>query len=420
MIKIKSKNLSFENEFFKEDKFKQSNSLIEKLQSLDFKGSEYLAFNDIALNFAVTGIDKIINFCNYLYDQKIEQLIILTTYEIRLSVEAALEFLYSKNDINKEHKIKLIFINEFESYESVNEKINHFFNNISKRKIRLLFIDNFNKNQKLRQISSFILNRLATIASDFLVKKYIYYIGKKRSYKIFENYNLPIQNVLIASEDTNNNYPLFSEVSLVLLATQGVNVAKLIQGYKNITDNLFKDQIYDKIAIDMSIYYSVITDLNSKSYCPDLNLFIGYDSNLTKSVKLAAHLFNKSTLSKNLYNDAVTLSEQLPILGQSIISGENNKSIIYFRFKEKKYNYQLSSIVNDFEFPIKYEKFTIEEINEQSFNVFNNYLTSFNDLVQTIELEIDINDEVNLGEFFGLLYWCKILYCIQQDIDPFK
>ncbi|VEU69326.1 Uncharacterised protein (plasmid) [Mycoplasmopsis canis] len=61
----------------------KNKEIIEKIRSLNFEGSENLYFDDIAINYSINGIVDIIKYCNNIYKNGVEHLIVWASQRLK-------------------------------------------------------------------------------------------------------------------------------------------------------------------------------------------------------------------------------------------------------------------------------------------------------------------------------------------------
>ncbi|WP_117275405.1 hypothetical protein [Mycoplasmopsis edwardii] len=403
----------------------KNQELIEQIKSLNFKGSENLHFDDIAINYSINGISEIVKFCNKIYKNGVEHLIVWASHKTKQSIQACLNFLFGQYDPNAENKIKIYFISGLDELRVTKKKLNKYFQEDVDNKIAIAFLDGFIEAspEKINQIINITLSKFNEKTSRFLIKKLIYFIGKNEWLKYLENHEIPNENIFLISSDIHDKYAFFSEISLVILATQGVNIQKLVEGYKNSVQNIFNYDLYFNSALKLAWYLSQ-NDGNIRKVerhkLSHINLFISYDTFLNNSAGLMSYLLNFSTLQKNAFCDFAAFPEDITKVGQAVLSDSISKLIIYLNFQQKEYDFQPTSLISDEDMLSKYEHASLQQINKNSLNAFNDYLLSFNDYVDVLKIDFDRNSEEVFGEFMSILYWSKIFYCIINDLNPFK
>ncbi|WP_322901086.1 hypothetical protein [Mycoplasmopsis felis] len=414
-INIKNK---FNDNLFSLENNKIINSLLQKFKTLNFYGSENFSFDDIAINYSIKGIDKIIQFCNLLYKNKTENLIVLCSFETQQLIETSLDFIYGKLNNIENNKIKLFFINDSDSYQVMENKLNYYFFKTKNNNLSILFLDIFVKknNQSKIKIIYKLIDKLHQKASDFLIKKSIYFIGKNNWYLNFKKFLMTKENILIISDSIHNEYHFFSEIILVLLATQGLNINKIINGYKQVSDSILNEDVYSNLPLNIFLNFYKLVNNNDKLL---LNLFLSYDTFLDSFAKLFTYELNKLTYNQNIINDCTYFPENITSTIQPILSFPYLKQIIYLDIKEKYFDYQPSSNIENDDAISHLNYFTLNSLKEISINNFNNYYQSYTESSYSFTLEIQRNTEEALGKLIGILYWTKIFYGIFFDINPF-
>ncbi|WP_027121566.1 hypothetical protein [Mycoplasma leonicaptivi] len=418
MSKIKIIDYKFEN-------FQNritNKEIIEKLKSLNFKGSENLIFDDVAINFSINGFKYIIEYCDMLYEKNIDYLIIWCSKETQLAIESCLNFIFGKFDFHKQEKIKLFFINTEKDLVLFKNKLNYFFQNSTKNNLAIMFCDGFSdcKNREPEVYVDILYSKFTELASDFLIKKLIYFVGKSEWLKFIDKIGIPPKNILITNSNINKHFCFFSETVLIILATQGVELKKLINGYKaNAVFLENSDDFFNKsLALAKFVSQNLNSDYNIKN--TQLNLFISYDSFLDFTIKNTSFNFANLFIKKNIFSDYLFFPENVSQMTQIILSESLKKLIIYFQVKQKFFDFEPSPIVNDDDLLTKLNHFSLNKILYTSQETFNNYLLSFNSFVKTIKIEIDDNSEEAYGELISLIYWAKIFYGIIHNLDPFE
>ncbi|MHA3786045.1 hypothetical protein ACX1M3_01420 [Mycoplasma sp. Z463D] len=397
---------------------KVASETIAKVKSLNFKGSSFLGFDDIALNFKINGIDRIVDFCNKLYRRKTNTLIIWGKKENEIAIRACLQFIFGASDYHQDKKIELVFINEQLPEHIVSKIINHYLNDNKQDNIALLFLDSLGYDDKQQDSIRNFISKFNYQSSEFLIKNSIYFIGRKNIFSTIDNISIPRENAFFVSNDIHSDYALLSEIGLVLLATQGVNIEKLIAGYTEASKNILNPDVYFNNALKIALYLVENDQMNQQGGF--INQNIAYDLFLDKYVKFFASSLNKATLQQNILNTSTLFPNYIPWQSEDILSGLRNKFVIFWTLKQRFFDYQLSSNIENDDVIDELKSYTINQFNEKSYDVFLNYLTSFNDDVKAVEIAVENNSEEALGELISLCYWSKIFYSIINDFDPFK
>ncbi|QCZ36591.1 hypothetical protein [Mycoplasma nasistruthionis] len=394
-----------------------SNTIIQKVQSLNFKGSSYLGFDDITLNFTINGYERIIQFCNLLYEKQINLLIIWTKPEIQKAIEASINFVLGLNDFDKSKKIRLVFVNESQNDLLINRQITKELNENNKETVGLLFLDSFGAEKAhLNSIKNF-LSQFNRYASDFLIKKSIFYVGRSISYVDTLNLNVPRENCLFVSDDVHPQYSLLSEIGLVILALQGINVQKVIEGYAKASESLSEFDIYFNKALDLALILN--NNFKNNEDSTFMNHLIAYDTSLNNFLGYFAYLFNKTTLAQNILNTNCSFPKQINTYAQNLLSGPIYTLASFWVVKNKSFDFQLSSNIENDDLIDQIKNYTVNQIKNSSYETFSTYLNSFNDTLNSFTVEINSNSEFALGQLINLLYWSRIYYCVINDIDPF-
>ncbi|UWV79217.1 hypothetical protein NW072_03985 [Mycoplasmopsis felis] len=90
-------------------------------------------------------------------------------------------------------------------------KLNYYFFKTKNNNLSILFLDIFVKknNQSKIKIIYKLIDKLHQKASDFLIKKSIYFIGKNNWYLNFKKFLMTKENILIISDSIHNEYHFF-------------------------------------------------------------------------------------------------------------------------------------------------------------------------------------------------------------------
>ncbi|QGZ97845.1 hypothetical protein GE118_03475 [Mycoplasma sp. NEAQ87857] len=374
-----------------------------KLSKLAFNDAEFMNFEDIAYNFKLNGIHQIINFCNLFYELKIHTLIIFCSEEIKQSIQSCINFLLMNQINNKsELKIKLIFINQNTSINRFVDVLNSF-----NHKIGLLYLDTLLdlQSNKMYYYNQWIINFLKQEKISYEQ----FYIGKdnKLIHKLFNE-----KHILLVSEYFNQNYSIFSEVVLVILATQGINIKKIIDGYVAYTG---KNNRLKYLSYELASFWSKY-QINNKTF----NVFASCHHFLNDLSSLFAFLLNKSSLNEHLINTSINLPSDISSLGQYLLDGNHNKIITYLDIKRSYFDFQFSDNVLDDDMLDQWNISTINQYYKYTHEVFNTQLTSFNKDIKSISITCETNNEIYLGALVSIFYFAKIYYCLYNNLHPFK
>ncbi|EIE41062.1 hypothetical protein MCANUF31_00365 [Mycoplasmopsis canis UF31] len=403
----------------------KNKEIIEKIRSLNFEGSENLYFDDIAINYSINGIVDIIKYCNNIYKNGVEHLIVWASQTTQKLINSCLDFVLGKNNFHNENKIKLHFIDGYDKLTITKQKLDKYFKEDKNNKIAIIFLDGFIElnEGKINQMINLILSKFSEKSSDFLIKKMIYFIGKNEWFQHLKKHKIPNNNIFIVSSDINENYSFFSEISLIILATQGINIKKLVDGYKSNSTKVLNHDLYFNSALKLAFYLNqdISKSKNGKiNALRNINLFVSYDSSLNISSNLFSHLYNPLTIKQNTFSDYAFFPTDISKIGQSVLSNKIPKLIIYLTFKQNNFDFQSSSIIDEDDLLSNFEHVTLNQIKNASLNAFNDYLLSFNEATDVLRIDFENQSEEVFGEFISILYWSKIFYGIINNINPFK
>ncbi|VEU69327.1 Glucose-6-phosphate isomerase B (plasmid) [Mycoplasmopsis canis] len=187
----------------------------------------------------------------------------------------------------------------------------------------------------------------------------------------FEKHKIPNNNIFIVSSDINENYSFFSEISLIILATQGINIKKLVDGYKSNSTKVLNHDLYFNSALKLAFYLNqdISKSKNGKiNALRNINLFVSYDSSLNISSNLFSHLYNPLTIKQNTFSDYAFFPTDISKIGQSVLSNKIPKLIIYLTFKQNNFDFQSSSIIDEDDLLSNFEHVTLNQIKNASLN----------------------------------------------------
>ncbi|WAM01488.1 hypothetical protein NWE60_02665 [Mycoplasmopsis felis] len=96
-----------------------------------------------------------------------------------------------------------------------------------------------------------------------------------------------------------------------------------------------------------------------------LNLFLSYDTFLDSFAKLFTYELNKLTYNQNIINDYIYFPENITSTIQPILSFPYLKQIIYLDIKEKYFDYQPSSNIENDDAISHLNYFTLNSLRNQ-------------------------------------------------------
>ncbi|WP_324673138.1 hypothetical protein U5U50_01180 [Mycoplasma sp. 888] len=395
---------------------KQASEVINKIKSLNFDGSSYLGFDDIALNFGLNGVDKIIQFCNNLYSTNISKLIIWTSKTIELSIKAAMEFIFGQIDINKDKKIELIFINSSIPINKIEQLIQTFKNGIGDN-VGFMFLNETGNSDYENEWISYITNIFEQHSNEFMVKNHMFYVGSKTNFSNLSKFKFASNNILFVSNDVHPEYSVLSEIGLLIMSLQGINIQKVIDGYVEASKNILNPDVYFNKALELALLINESVLKNKEDGFA--NIFVSYDLFLNNYFAWFANQFNNTTKQIKTISTSINFPRQIATYTQPLLSGKGNKFVTFGLIKQRFFDYQLSSNLENDDLIDRFQNLSINQIKDETYQTFVNYLSSFNNEVNSITIEIANNFEETLGQLISLLYWSRIFYCVLNSLNPF-
>ncbi|WP_041594048.1 hypothetical protein [Mycoplasma crocodyli] len=419
MIKTKSINFTphqYDNTNIQDELIDINKNLLSK-NIVDF---ENLEFNDIAFNYSISGITKIINMCKNLQDNcedRLEELFIFApSYHIN-NILSALNFLYGESYQYKKNSIKITFFEHYESSDSLQQKLNYL-NSKIKRNYGIIVLGELDKN---KYFTSFVKKVFADVQSSLgprFLKNNIFIIGKYHTVNLFKNIKINPYNIFVTPDNISDNNAFFTENTLFPLALIGVDILKLVKGYKETSLNSTSIDLENNLALKLAsnLFHDLYNFGLDRTH---LNI-IGSESKRLKNI-LDIHLFNQNIF--NISRDIVSIgfygNENIHTQGQMLIDGNKNKSIIYFVVDGEDIDYQPSSEVDVVDGFYNLEINSLNKLKNDSYVVFRDYLSSFSANIKILEISLSDYSEETLGNLIALIYYLNIYYACLVGENPF-
>lgn len=417
MSKITIKGFDLQNEVYLE----KNKEIIEKVKSLNFLGSEYLNFDDIAINYSINGIDAIIKFCNNIYSNGIKHLIVFASSMTTNLIKSCINFILGKNNYSNHKRIKLHFVDGQKQLYVIKQKLDKYFSEDENNNIAIAFTDGFYElsPQKNSDIVNMIMAKFSERSSFFLIDKLIFFIGKRQWLNYLENHKIPNKNIHIISSSLNETFLFYTEISLILLATQGINIKKLVEGYAKNQYHIFEYDLSLNLSLKLAWFFSTSQFEEQHKNLKQLNLFVSYDKNLNFLATSIPSLLNNLLSENNVFCDSANFPSDISKIGQMLLTSKIPKAIIYLTINQNNFDFQPTTDVqyNDLLTGIDYS--TIHSLKNLSYQVFNDYLISYNSFVTNLEINFAKQNEETFGEFISIIYWAKIFYGIINKLNPF-
>ncbi|EFF41854.1 glucose-6-phosphate isomerase [Mycoplasmopsis alligatoris] len=419
MIKLKTINFTShqnENSDVQNDLIETNKMLLSK-NLTDF---EYLEFNDIAFNYSITGIKRIIKMCNNLKSNCVESLkelfIFAPSFQIN-NIMAALNFVLGESYFYKKHALKITFLEFHESYSSLQEKIDYL-NTKTRRDFGIIILGDLKKNPSFEKIIKRSLSDVQSNLGARFLKKNVFIIGKYSTVELFKNININSSNIFVTSDNIADNNTFFTESCLFPIALCGIDILKLVKGYKDISLNAYSIDLENNLALRFASH--LFHDLyNLGLDRTHLNIIASDSKNMKHLLDL--HLFNQNILniSKDIASIGFYGNENIYTQGQMLVDGNKNKSILYFTINEEKIDYQPSSEVDHNDGFTHLEINSLNKFKKDSYLVFRNYLSSFSANIKILEVTIDAFNEETFGGLIALIYYANIYYAMLINSNAF-
>ncbi|WP_036434578.1 hypothetical protein [Mycoplasmopsis columboralis] len=384
-----------------------------KLQSLKFENSEYLAFSEIAENFKISGIDKIINLINHFYQNNFNNLIIFGTPQLEIEFNAIKEFVLSKFDPYKEYKLQCYFINTQETIEAIVNKLQYLqrsnFNNNA-----FIFTDKYPKAKQLQTHFQITKKILEHDIDEHILKNNLFYIGKYTSEleQVYEEFLKT--NIILTSENIHDKYIAFSDLMLLLIGSQGIDIKKYINGYSMINQRFIKGELGKNEAFKLA-WNLFSNNLNCVSFVCHLQelQYIG-----------KAFAYNLNTLNSipNRWYESVNFTSDSSYITQNIINGNinNKKALINLEVSYTNYDFQFTSDINNLDTLSEFDLLTLGDMQKIAQKSLTNYSESMNPDIIWINIKTENTKEESCAMLIALIYWTKIYLAMLNKKSPFN
>ncbi|WP_025755531.1 hypothetical protein [Mycoplasmopsis cricetuli] len=416
--RIRRSNIKFQNDQnlsnIPKEELKIFKKIYEKINNLGFENSRYLTFSDIVENFAISGVGKIIEFVNALYKNNIGQLIVICNSQLALEIEGIIKYILGIGDLYLDHKINITFITENESNKVILEKIKHVFERQKEHKSKIIFTSNIENINHLKNIFKFICLVVSKLKySSSISNDLFYYIGPPSDEYSFLYSKLKKQNLFFSSNTFHFNYSAFSSLSLILLATQGINIAKFVKGYTKALKTFKNNDIYKNDALRFA-WYLFKHDFK-------IFFFVSVNKETHFLVRSFAYQLNKSKLVKQTWFETFSLPEDIPIITQPLTNSDLyiEKSIMIFNINYLNYDFQFTSDINQEDTLKDHDLNTLLSFTNAMQKNFLNLAVSINSQLKISYLKLENTKDETCGMIIAFIYWTKIFLASLQEKTPF-
>lgn len=408
MKKINLKTFNFYPDFSNEELRKKSSALIKKIKIKDIDNFEIFNFHDLASNFDEEILKNVYEFGSEIYNQKIEDLIIVGNDKIFSNFNFAHNFLL-KNNLLNDKKINLIFISENDSTVVLNEKIKYIKEIISLKKTGLVLMGFKKTTNEFFNFVKHLINLLQINIGYFNLHKSIFIIGKETFEEQFSYLKINEKNTLIVPNILPNTYSFFSEPNLFLLLLDNINIEEVLEGYRQGS----LEWINNKITENFAFQYAYCLNFLTKEKEIIINLSNKYylKNSLNEISKIRNGFYNGKVISYSF-----TYPNDIFLIGQHLT--ENNKNILVSNFivKNENVDYKISDDINNEDNLKEYSSYTINFLSNMSDNIVNDLIVNIGS-IPLIEIEIEDISNISLGIFISFLYWSSIFEKILLNLE---
>ncbi|UUM19536.1 MULTISPECIES: hypothetical protein [unclassified Mycoplasma] len=392
---------------------KQYQKILNQLNSLKFENSEYLAFSDIAENFYLSGVDKIIKLVNYFYTKEYSHLLIFTNVQIKQEFKAIRDFVLSSFDPYQEYKINCIFIDVNQCKETLIQKLKYL-QRIDNAKIAFIYTDYFGTYEQINNYYQFTKSFLSQTNDEKILNNNTFYLGKLNPTLNDFYAQLVETNLFFTTDDIHEQFVAFSDLVLFLVASQGIDIRKFVRGYCKILKR-FSDKELDNNDAFKFAWFLHINHFDTVT-------FISNTKETDRLTKLFAYEFNTLTNELICWYDHLSFTQESSFGIQTIISGNihNSKALINFEINYPNYNFQFTSDINSIDNLSDFDLLTLNDIQKASQKSFLNYCDSINPDIKWMNITIENTKEESCGMVIAFLYWAKIFLSLLKKQTPFN
>ncbi|QZE12602.1 hypothetical protein [Mycoplasma sp. Ms02] len=377
-------------------------SLVMDFYSKKVPNFKYADYNSFFLNISSSLLNRVINACHGIYDREIDSIVVFCDYYTMHFVKSAIQFLNGELDLLSNQRAELIFINKDESGANISKKLDYTFKKF--RKIATFYVTRNEESSNFKKIFlGFVKDVYSRYGYEWMRSNTFLFTDKILDSDL-QKLRVKEENIFFNNLLIKNNFGFFTEAVLVLLAYQGINIKKILNGYKIAVNNSYLvDQNYN-LSYKL---LDIIIDINSSS-----NLMVLL-SKLSNTFLLASWFKEMMLkLSSKMYTDSVIFAPTANSYSQSLFSGKGNKGVLSLNLKSQFFDYKITSDVNNQDGLNQYGISQINESIENLFDLYKQHLTSFKQGNSYSEIVIDTNDEENYGELLGILSQALIFVSI--------
>lgn len=399
MKKIEFELHNFYPDFMNQNVIKKGKDLIKNIKTKNVNNFEIFCFHELAANFDNENLIPSNVIASNIFNHQFDYIFVCSSQKIENNFSLAFNFLFNENILSN-YKSKLIFLNESESLNSINNKIAYFKNMISNKKIGLILLGHKSFSNNFFNICKHLINIMQIEYNYYNAIDSIFLIGKQSFENQFSFVGIKENNTLIVPNILPDNYSFFSETNLVLLLLQGVDLDELFEGYRQGSQEWTSLNLQDNYAFQYAYSHIFCFNENKK-------IFI----NITNRQYVKNILAEMSVLKNHYYNNkAISVEYTYPNDIDSFLqySMDNNKKILLnsFVIENENYDYRLTDDVNEND-QLKPLQLNINSISLASKNILHDLIMSVSN-IYSIELILKNNSSISLGYLMSFIYWSTL------------
>ncbi|MBU4690190.1 glucose-6-phosphate isomerase [Mycoplasma sp. ES3157-GEN-MYC] len=411
MSKLTLKAFNYHPDFNNESLIEKATGIIRGIKLKTIVGFENFGFHELALNFGQFNLNEITDFAERIIKQNTKNIIIFTDSRTRDNINAAMDFVYFY-DLLGANKIKYEIINCDESYTNWFDKYEFF------------------KKTYCFENTSFVFTKLNTFTDSFVefIKVFLNYMQLKNGYyrtlercfiigkQCLEDQLNFIETVednrLISPNILDERFSFFSEINLLLMHINGININNVLEGYTSASIDFTSEDIKNNLAFQYGYINSVL------KYEKKQNILIGGNQSLNKLLLIQAKLSNENIQKHNNLTNTMCFPEDIYTYAPYTIGMNHRFFASYITFHQEKTDFRITPELNENDGIPAFKQNRLSEANKL---ITDGVLTTLSHIanIPLCQIILNNNSEGVLGAYVCFIYWSQIYESYLNKSNPF-
>ncbi|MEE3928147.1 hypothetical protein V2E24_00965 [Mycoplasmopsis ciconiae] len=414
-MNLKINKLNFTNPF-KDNKTNEEiiKQIIKEFKAKNFADFSFFNFVDSINNTNTKNYELYLKTAEKMHQNNLDYIIIFGNGLINKQTDVFYNFFnYNSKILNYEAKI--IYLNDNDSLANLKNKVNFIKKYVLQKNFFVIINDQYLKNKTFEKlIINFLTKNNLEIGKFALSQKTLIFSNKNKSFLYEQIKNIVDETCFVEiKQQIALNTQLLSELNLILMLYFGIDIKKIIKSFKNFINSINKNNFEENNAL-VFVFYLYFLMYKGKN-----NVFTFVSNRKYMKMFLELFCFNLNLIIPGFSAFTTITPEDIFKNAQMIYFGNQKIQNIIFKAKKEHFDYVLTSDVKTKDSLSDYDVTQINDINNNSIDVFVEYILGSKMKNPIFEVSYEINDESTFGELCALMYLCMVYVSILTNTSAF-